>query len=495
MKKCYDPPIYYNGELTYVQVPRLIFNEPYEELDDDTRVLYGILLDRMEESYDNPERWSDNGEAFVYFQREELMQFFGIAQQKATRIFKTLETNNLIRRERQCAKRKSTKIFLNTYWENPQNEWEIPYREPRRNSFNGPKRRIHSFINIYWTLFKAPYDKLSNTDRIIYGLLTKRMEQDEKKGNLKTDKKGAYICYKAEKIMQTIHVADKTVTRSLNRLEECGLIRRERQGFGRLAKIRIMKPTPTTEQATPSMPRDEKYDSQQKNAPRDEKYDSPRDEKYDSPRDEKYDSTYKNLHFNNYSINQSTRQARKAAATSATPSESAVAVACEEMESQVAAQIDKQGLYTRYPQNKGTIDTIAGIMADELTSDRPAAKIGGATRARADIRARLLTVTAADVAAILDAMREHPPKITNPRGYLLTCLYNAPAIRIDKVDKQEKEKKNGESELWKYAHQLKREREKKKAAQAAKKDYVGDIMRERQEATKAAAQRLKEEME
>ena len=354
MKKFYDPPIYYNGDLTYVQVPRLIFNAPYEELDNDARVFYGMLLDRMEESYDDPKRWSDNGEAFVYFQREELIKKFGIAQQKATRIFKTLETADLIRRKRQCAERKATKIYLNTYWENPQNEWEIPYREPRRHSFNGPKRRINSFINVYWILFKAPYDKLSNTDRIIYGLLTKRMENDEKKGNLKTDKKGAYICYKAEKIMQTIHAADKTVTRSLNRLEESGLIQRERQGFGRLAKIRIIKPTltMTAEQGMPTMSKDEKYDSQRKDAPRDEKYDSPRDEKYDSSRNEKYDSTYKDLHSIIYSINQST------SATAKTPSKPVERLTGEEAKQQVAAQIDKQALYEKYPKNIATIDSI-----------------------------------------------------------------------------------------------------------------------------------------
>ena len=105
---------------------------------------------------------------------------------------------------------------------------------------------------------------------------------------------------------------------------------------------------------------------------------------------------------------------------------------------------------------------MTAIMADEIASDSPTAKIGGGNCPRAEVRARLSAVTTADVADILEAFKKNPPKMSNPRGYLLTCLYNAPATRVDKVKK--------ESEVKKYADELMRSRRAKKYAQELKEE-------------------------
>ena len=454
MEQYYDPPVYYNGELTYVQVPRLTFDPPFEELSDDARVFYGILLDRMEESYDDPERWSDNGEAFVYYRRTELMRFFNIAQQKATKIYKELENHDLIRRKRQSAERNASKIYINEYWEDPPpDQWERQYKEYQtqgRRPFKGPKRRMHNYINVYWILFTPAYKNLSNSARILYGLLTKQMNKDEKKGRLRKDRKGAYIYYTREEIMQVLRVSDKKATKTLCELEDAKLISRQRQGFGRPTKIRIILPK-QTEQERPSLPRDEKYAS---------------------TRDEKYASTSNNLHSPIYSINQSTsNEAASRVYTVPVDDTRPTRVTKEE----IAEQVDRERLYRECPQYTAYTDSIIELIYDEVTSDAPRGRIGQATRARADIRARLCSLSSKDVQGVIERLTDLHQKPRNPRAYMLTSLYNAATTSDKKGEEEDEVAKYAKENLkkWRkkktvgeYARKLKEQREKEKKEKA-----------------------------
>lgn len=360
-----------------------------------------------------------------------------------------------------------------------------------RRHYRGEAQR-EVYYRIPKMLFENPrYESMSTLAKVLYGLMLDRMGLSATRERWMDKDGSVYIYFQQTEAMKLLKVkgAEKIV-KLYKELEEAELIERVKQGFGKPEKIYVGYV--------------DIYDGDSKTAEDAQSFENRNSAFSDLARLSKIESkTFENRKYGlskiesipnkteseTNQINQSI--SRGTSETDKTPSESAVAPSQEDTETQVAAQIDKQGLYKQYPQNKGTIDAIAGIMADELTSDRATGKIGGANRARADIRARLLAVTAADVTDIIDAMREHPPKMTNPRGYLLTCLYNAPAIRMSREEKKGK-KKNEESELWKYAEQLRRKREKKKAAEAAKKDYVGDFMKEC-ETTKAAAQRLKEQ--
>lgn len=461
----YKPKLYYEGEDTYVQVPRLLFDAPYDNLTDDARVLYGLLLDQVEVSYDNPDRWIDNGRAYVTYKREALMEMFGVKQEKATKTFRELEERGFIERKRQEFG-KPAKIYLNDYWSNPEN---IPEGMSicDNPSFNGPKRRLANYINVYWALFEEPYKGLSNSARILYGLLRKKIDKKRQYGELSKDAEGGYIYYRVETVMQTLHVAEKKAVKTFRELEQANLITRQRQGLGKPAKIRIHNPvaveiTETTETGEdyPKAEKDKSEDTGRKRTRH-------RAEKDKTEGGKGQD----HLLYNPHTISTLYQSiSTEAAATTKTATKSVGRLPREEVEKQVAAQIDTEKLYKSYPRYKSYTDSMTAIMADELASDSPTAKIGGGNCPRAEVRARLSAVTTADVAAILDKMKKNPPKMSNPRGYLLTCLYNAPATRISGKPKkgsaarkyaQELKEEEENDELWKYAEDLHERRAKK----------------------------------
>lgn len=304
-------------------------------------------------------------------------------------------------------------------------------------------------------LFLNPrYKPMSIGAKALYGILLDRMGLSNTNERF-TDKDGSvYIYFRQEQAMEMLNVkGTQKIVQLYKELEEAELIERVKQGFGKPDKIYVGKIEIYSEQEDEPTPDFDFQKSEGTDPNRVLKIKSKDFENQKQSALKIKTLPNKTEMINLESINQS---APEASATTETSSESA-GFAKEEIETQVAAQIDKQALYETYPQNRATIDSIAALMVDELTSDRPAATIGGATRTRAEIRVRLSAVTTADIAAIIDNMKKNPPKMKNPRGYLLTCLYNAPAMRIaDAATKHE-------SEVRKYANALMRRRQAEKA--------------------------------
>lgn len=95
-----DEPV----EGSYFRLPKELFSETYKKLSLDAKILYSILLDRLELSRRN--NWiNEHGELFIFFPRENLKDFMGIGKNKVTRLFEELKTFNLIREKRQGIKK------------------------------------------------------------------------------------------------------------------------------------------------------------------------------------------------------------------------------------------------------------------------------------------------------------------------------------------------------------------------------------------------------
>ncbi|MCF8002269.1 MAG: replication initiator protein A [Halanaerobiales bacterium] len=93
--------IYEVNRHKFYQVPKQLFTSSYyRDLSSNAKLLYGILLDRLELSKKN--NWvNDKGEVFLILRREEVQDLLCISGKTATKTFKELKSKKLIYEERQ----------------------------------------------------------------------------------------------------------------------------------------------------------------------------------------------------------------------------------------------------------------------------------------------------------------------------------------------------------------------------------------------------------
>lgn len=85
-------------EYTFYRIPKALFTDPtYADISVESKVLYGLMLDRMSLSRQN--NWLDNyGRVYIMYSVESICQAMGCAKQKAYKLMGELEDINLIER-------------------------------------------------------------------------------------------------------------------------------------------------------------------------------------------------------------------------------------------------------------------------------------------------------------------------------------------------------------------------------------------------------------
>ena len=96
---------YFKGDeaeqFSFYRVPKALFtHEVFSEISTDAKMLYGLLLDRMDLSVKN--KWIDeSGHAYIYFTIETVQEKLSCGNKKAVRLMKELEDVGLIERRKQ----------------------------------------------------------------------------------------------------------------------------------------------------------------------------------------------------------------------------------------------------------------------------------------------------------------------------------------------------------------------------------------------------------
>lgn len=87
-------------QYAFFRIPKALFSNPdYAKLSTDAKLLYGLMLDRLELSRHN--NWFDGeGRAFIYFKREAIMEQLGVGHNTAAKLIQELEGADLIQRAR-----------------------------------------------------------------------------------------------------------------------------------------------------------------------------------------------------------------------------------------------------------------------------------------------------------------------------------------------------------------------------------------------------------
>lgn len=85
---------------TFFKMPKILFKEEYQGLSAEAKLLYGLMLDRMQLSAING--WCDkNGEVFIFYTIAETSDVLGCGHDKATRLQRELEQYKLLSRKYQ----------------------------------------------------------------------------------------------------------------------------------------------------------------------------------------------------------------------------------------------------------------------------------------------------------------------------------------------------------------------------------------------------------
>lgn len=89
--------------LTYFAMPYALFDNPvYADLQNDAKLLYGLMMDRINLSIKNQGEWSDeNGEVYCYFTVEAAMKFLGKSKRHIINLKKELHKFGLLLEVRQ----------------------------------------------------------------------------------------------------------------------------------------------------------------------------------------------------------------------------------------------------------------------------------------------------------------------------------------------------------------------------------------------------------
>ena len=90
---------YYGAEadqFSFYRIPKELFtNDEYKRLSTDAKVLYGLLLNRMDLSARNG--WFDDmGRVYIIYTTEEIMEFLNCADNKATKLMNELDEKLMI---------------------------------------------------------------------------------------------------------------------------------------------------------------------------------------------------------------------------------------------------------------------------------------------------------------------------------------------------------------------------------------------------------------
>ena len=104
-------------QFSFYKIPKLLFTEEYfKKISVESKVLYGLMLDRMSLSMKN--QWMDDeGRAYIYYSLEDIMEALGCSNKKAISIMKELDTDagiGLIEKKRQ-GQGKPTMIYLKQF--------------------------------------------------------------------------------------------------------------------------------------------------------------------------------------------------------------------------------------------------------------------------------------------------------------------------------------------------------------------------------------------
>jgi len=248
------------------------------------------------------------------------------------------------------------------------------------------------FIRVPKVLFEARYKNLSTDAKFLYNLLFERMELSRKNGWHDEDG-SVYIYFTLEEVCEVLGCGHDKATKLFGELESYSLLRRKKQGFGKPAKLYVLKFYTECENTAVL------------NA------DLSQSEALNNGSTECGFSAGNNTDINNNYISNTNLSIRRYDA--------------DATEERIKEQLEYDILITKI--TKETADEIIMLMTDVICGTSDTVRIGGNDFPREVVRSRLFKLNCEHIEYVVDCMKENTTDVRNIRSYLLTALYNAPA--------------------------------------------------------------------
>ena len=234
------------------------------------------------------------------------------------------------------------------------------------------------------------YKKISDTAKILYGILLSRLAMSKKNNWIEEDTNRVYILYNRNDIAKKMGRSPNTISNAMNQLLEVGLIKRKRQGQGKADMLYVMN-----------------FSSREHN----KKIDMPcKEEKEVSVSSDQPHSFYENreekVYTNDIDI----------------PSPQNKRTAYREI---IKKQVDYD-ILRQSPYDMNIIDNIVEVMVNVYASQKECINISGDMIPLNEVINRLKRINLTHIQYVMECIGKSIKSIRRPNNYLLTALYNAP---------------------------------------------------------------------
>ena len=248
------------------------------------------------------------------------------------------------------------------------------------------------FVRVPKVLFESRYKNLSTDAKILYSLLFERMELSRKNG-WHDDDGSVYIYFTLEEVCEVLGCGHDKATKLFCELESYALLRRKKQGFGKPAKLYVLKFYEECENTAVL------------NA------DLPQSDVLNIGSTECGFPAGNNTDINNNYISNTNLSISR--------------YDVDATEQRIKEQLEYDILITKV--GKETAEEIVLLITDVICGTSETVRIGKSEFPREVVRSRLFKLNCEHIEYVVDCMKENTTDVRNIRSYLLTALYNAPA--------------------------------------------------------------------
>jgi hypothetical protein len=94
----------------------------------------------------------------------------------------------------------------------------------------------------------------------------------------------------------------------------------------------------------------------------------------------------------------------------------------------IRENVDYDSFIQERPYDAGQLDEMVELMVESVCSNKETLRVAGTDFPQAVVKSRLLKLVGEHIRFVFDCLKENTTKVRNMKQYLLTVLYNAPAI-------------------------------------------------------------------
>ena len=253
-------------------------------------------------------------------------------------------------------------------------------------------------------LEEEEYRGISDTAKILYGVLLSRLALSRKNSWIEKDTGRLYITYNLKQLVEKLGRSDRTISKAMKQLSEVGLIEKKKRGQGKPDIIYVMNFTAVHKEGAKEIVPEEQMEQ-----------DSHVDKMQGNKREETIAET---------------RVTGKKAQRGDSRSEEITILekrhAREFYRKKIRHQLEYEILMQRHKTDKNIIDAMIEIMANVYISDRDTYKISGEEIPVNEVQNRIKTLNVQHIEYIIECLNRNTREIRKPDNYLLASLYNAP---------------------------------------------------------------------